>query len=109
VDLVEKLIDIGAEVLAERRRQIAKWVDCEHVPDGTGGSGRTTYMNIAKNSCDRAYREGRLTHAHVFEEESAEVLAEEDPAKLRVELIQVMAVCAKWITDIDGRKTNAEG
>jgi len=42
-------------------------------------------------------------HAHVFEEEAMEVLAEEDPVKLRVELIQVMAVCAKWIADIDSR------
>ena len=60
-------------------------------------------MNIAKNACDRAYREKVITHAHVFEEEAMEVLAETDVVKLRKELVQVMAVCAKWIKDIDGR------
>lgn len=77
--------------------------DCEHLPDGTGGAGRNTYTTIARNACDRAEREARLTHAHVFEEEAAEVLSETDTAKLRTELIQVAAVCLKWIEDIDGR------
>lgn len=91
------------QVTDERVRQISKWADCEHLPDGTGGAGRPTYETIAKNACNRAYREGRLTHAHVFEEECAEVLAAEDPAAIRGELVQVMAVCAKWIADIDSR------
>lgn len=100
VIFVKRLAD---EVVEERRRQILKWPDCERLPDGTGGAGRPTYETIAKNSCDRAHREGRLTHAHVFEEECMEVLNATEPDKLRVELVQVMSVCAKWIADIDGR------
>jgi hypothetical protein len=92
-----------ADVAAERARQREKWPDCERLPDGTGGAGRPTYATIARNACDRAYREGRLTHSHVFEEEAMEVLDETDPAKLRDELVQVAAVCAKWIADIDAR------
>lgn len=39
----------------------------------------------------------------VLLEEVYEALAESDPAKLRAELIQVAAVCAAWISDIDQR------
>ena len=97
------LLSLFAEVAAERERQVKAWPDCEHLPDGTGGGGRETWMTIAKNSCDRAYREGRLTHAHVAEEEFAEVLAEEDPKKLRIEIVQAMAVLAKWHADLCSR------
>jgi hypothetical protein len=68
--------DFAEAVDAERQRQIAKFGD-QHHPDGT-------WM-------------------HVLIEEVFEALAEEDPAKLRAELVQVAAVCAAWITDIDGR------
>jgi hypothetical protein len=39
----------------------------------------------------------------VLNEEVAEAFAESDPAKLRAELLQVAAVCAAWIYDIDTR------
>jgi hypothetical protein len=91
-----------SEIASERLQQITNWPDCEHLPDGTGGVAvRQWSMEIAKHACDRAYREGEITHAHVFEEEAMEVLAETDPEKLREELIQVMAVCAKWVKDLD--------
>ncbi len=95
-------------IVSERRFQVAKWPDCERLPDGTGGVAvREWSMNIAKHACDRAYREGRITHAHVFEEEACEVLAEADPVKLREELVQVAAVCVKWIADLDARAAEA--
>ncbi len=94
---------ISRDILDERLRQAEKWADCESLPDGTGGAGRPTYEAIARAACDRAYREGRLTHAHVFEEEASEVLAETDPEKLREELIQVAAICVKWLADLDRR------
>jgi len=91
------------EIEAELARALAKYPDCARLPDGTGGAGRRTYETIARNACERAYREGRITHAHIFEEEAAEVLAEEDPVKLRKELVQVAAMCLKWVRDLDGR------
>jgi hypothetical protein len=71
------------------------------LPPGTGGGGRVTWMTIARNSCDRATREGRLTYAHILDEEAAEVLAETDPVKLRTELMHVMAVCLRWVEELD--------
>ncbi len=88
---------------AERDRQDRLHPGTAQIPDGTGGGGRKTWEAIARNACDRAHREGRLTHAHVFEEEASEVLAETDPVKLRVELIQTAAICVKWIEEIDRR------
>ena len=71
------------------------------LPNGTGGGGRMTWMTIARNSCDRAFREGHLTHVEVFDEETAEVMAETDPVKLRAELMDVMATCLRWVEELD--------
>lgn len=94
---------IFREIDAERDRQDRLHPGTTQIPDGTGGGGYDTRETIAKNACDRAHREGRLTHAHVFEEEAAEVLAATDPEKLRKELVQVAAVAVKWIEEIDRR------
>lgn len=94
---------IFAEVDAERDRQDRIHPGTTRIPDGTGGGGYETYREITRLSCDRAHREGRLTHAHVFAEEAWEVLAETDPAKLRKELVQVAAVAVKWIEELDRR------
>ena len=94
---------IFAEISAERDRQDVIHPGTTQIPDGTGGGGYETREAIAKHSCDRATREGRLTHAHVFEEEAAEVMAATDPVKLRKELIQVAAVAVKWVEELDRR------
>ena len=99
----DKVRRLAEEFADERERQIAKYPDCEHLPDGTGGGGRETWERIAKISCDRAYAEGRLTHTHVFDEETAEAMAATDSAKLRAELVQVGAVVCKWVADLDSR------
>jgi hypothetical protein len=100
VDQVQRLLP---EIVAERLRQIEKFPDCEHLPDGTGGGARETWERIAKNGCDRAMREGRLTHTDVFDEETAEVMAATNPVELRKELIQTIAVACKWVADLDSR------
>jgi hypothetical protein len=104
--------DIRHDVLLEFSRELddaaAKYPDCVSLPDGTGGSGYRTYRDLAKLACDRAYREGRLTHLHVLEEEVWEALAEDNPEKLRAELVQVGAMALKWIEDLDRRRAIAD-
>jgi len=97
------VLSIAEEMYAERLRQRELYPDSEHLPDGTGGGGRETWERIARLGCDRADREGRLTHTEVFDEETAEVMAATDPVELRKELVQVGAVVCKWIADIDSR------
>ena len=95
---------ILAEIAAERSRQDIKHPTSGNLPDGTGGGGgRETWRNIAQHACDRADREGCLTFAHVLDEEASEALAETDPVKLREELVQVAAVCVRWIEALDRR------
>ena len=102
-----------ASVYNELEHELARarhlWPKTDMYPDGTGGGGRETWRTIAQQSCDRAYREGRCTFAHVLDEETAEVLAETDPTKLRTELIQVMAVCARWIAKLDREQGLRDG
>lgn len=93
---------IFEEIAAERRRQIEKFPEEEDgLPDGTGGGGRETWERIARQSCERAAREGTLTNTHIFDEETAEAMAATERPKLREELVQVAAVCVKWVQQID--------
>lgn len=93
--------DIYAEIEAERLRQNELHPSTYNLPDGTGGGGRETWRTIATNSCDRAVRENRATFAHILDEEASEVLAETDQIKLREELVQLGAVCVRWIEKLD--------
>lgn len=89
----------------EMHRSNLKHPGCESLPNGTGQAGRKTWEALAKNGCDRAHREGRLTWTDVFDEECAEVMAAENDEDIRAELVQVGAMCLKWIMDIDRRGT----
>ncbi|MGD1219981.1 hypothetical protein AB9Q10_16310 [Streptomyces krungchingensis] len=90
------------EIDTERQRQLAKFGE-QHHPDGTG---LPVYQHSARryrDHADRAAASGHLAWRDVLMEEVYEALAEDDPAKLRTELLQVAAVCAAWIADIDSR------
>ena len=118
--------EIAREVLAERDRQDGKWGEQNH-PDGTGpdatplgdftwrrafqdgkahtldGTSAKTLAACAKEVTDVAAKQGNVTWADILGEEHFEALAEDDPAKLRAELIQVAAVAIQWVAAIDRR------
>jgi hypothetical protein len=98
-------IAVLADVGAERRRQLDKW-GVQHRPDGTGGN-LTARAATAKSACRFAEKHtaGGASWHLVLAEEVAEAFAETDPAQLRAELVQVAAVAAAWIEDIDHRTT----
>ncbi|MFF2123510.1 hypothetical protein ACFVXH_39900 [Kitasatospora sp. NPDC058184] len=90
------------ELDAERTRQIARWGDQRH-PDGTGGPGTRQQADQARAHCQHLADTGGIDWRSILLEEVHEALAESDPAKLRTELVQVAAVCAAWVSDIDRR------
>lgn len=98
------------EIESERTRQDAKWGQQNH-PDGTGArvaiAGRLAYAeDLARDArlyCQAAAGRGTVTWRHIIREELYEALAENDPMKLRTELMQVAAVCVAWIEAIDRR------
>lgn len=108
VPLAESLI--YSEIAAERTRQDEKWGEQNH-PDGTGPEVPWTfYPHKAKLLADAFRAEtkhkaslGTVTWLDILLEEVAEGFAEEDPGKLRAELIQVAAVCVEWVAAIDRR------
>jgi len=111
-DLVNQIVDEVValtrpfiDMLAERERQDEKWGE-QHHPDGTT-SKSAPMANYYRDSCDRAFAAGDGTWAHILLEEVFEALAEEDQQKLRTELVQVGAVAAAWIEDIDSREKEA--
>lgn len=89
--------------------------------DGTGVAGRAGVGfggglargvgEDAGEAAERAKREvteaaarGALTWRHVLHEEVLEAFAEDEPAALRAELIQVAAVVVKWVQALDRRR-----
>lgn len=94
------------EVAMERARQDAKWGEQNH-PMGT--SDRLGYAaETAKMLCKREAACGTVTWRHIIEEEFWEAMAEEDPARLRAELVQVAAVAVAMIECLD-RKSAGGG
>lgn len=91
------------DIDAERQRQLAKFGE-QHHPDGTGAEYYVAMADEARDDVERfvAHHSGPKW-ALILLEEVYESLAESDPAKLRAELVQVAAVCAAWVADIDSR------
>lgn len=89
---------VGEVARAERKHGRA-------MPGGFGLAGRPidhTLMLRAKSTCDAARDGGEVSWRHVLQEEVAEVFAERGGSMLqRAELVQVAAVCLRWIEAID--------
>lgn len=94
--------EIAGEIIAERSRQDAKWGEQNH-RNGTGGRGSNVQAEALRKLCDDRFRRGEGAWSDILMEEVGEAFAEDDPARLRVELIQVAAVCAAWVECIDRR------
>uniref|UniRef100_UPI00350E40F8 NUDIX hydrolase n=1 Tax=Nonomuraea pusilla TaxID=46177 RepID=UPI00350E40F8 len=91
-----------ADVVAERAAQDTTW-GMQALPDGTGGPGTVAAADAARDETGAASRAGTLTWRHILMEEVLEAVAEDDPGRLRAELVQVAAVAVKWIQSLDRR------
>jgi hypothetical protein len=92
--------NVLAEVLSERGAQERQWGSQSH-PMGTSVERYAGVADISRSMCDIAARNGNLTWVKILTEEFYEALAEEDPDKLRIELLQVAAVCVQIVEDLD--------
>jgi hypothetical protein len=96
------LIDVGTE----RERQVERWGPQNHA-DGITGASALEHMREAdfwRAKNDSRIATGTLTWDGILLEEIHEALAETDPQRLRVELIQVAAVAVAWAEAIDRRR-----
>lgn len=117
--------EVAADVRAERARQDTRWGIQDH-PDGSGpmlhaltgidatcdyyldhATGRQLASAAQVATMNRAER-GIVSWADILLEEVFEALAEEDPVRLRAELIQVAAVAQQWASAIDRRAPREE-
>lgn len=97
VEVPTELAFIITDVLAEVERQVSLWGVQVH-PDGTGPYYKSN-ADKAKVRCAVAVGRDTLTWLNIAEEEFWEAMAEDDPAKLREESIQVIAVFMSWLRD----------
>ncbi|MFG2400735.1 NUDIX hydrolase [Streptomyces lydicus] len=93
------------EIVAERARQDARW-GVQNRPNGTGTARQQVAAGVARARCQAAAERGEVTWHLISAEEHAEAMAESDPAKLRTELIQDIAVKVAWVQAIDRRETS---
>jgi hypothetical protein len=110
--------DFAEAVDAERQRQLSEFGE-QHHPDMAGPAQTQrdardvfdqwaqNYRAINSGTFDPRDPDRRLDWTGILLEEVYEALAESDPAKIRTELVQVAAVCAAWIHDIDSRPTTS--
>ncbi len=107
--------DALAEIAAEAARAGQTWGPQTHLPDGTGPDVRVYIEGSASEVSDDVRREvnalasvGKSAWTPILLEEAFEAFAEDDPARLRAELIQVAAVALRWITAIDTRQADPD-
>lgn len=114
----EPTIRVLNEIGTERYRQDEKWGEQNH-PDiyEDSASRRLYYESMARHW--KAKNDARVEAQNakgtpkdrnagwdgILLEEVFEALAEEDPVRLRAELIQVAAVATNWIESIDRRRS----
>lgn len=88
------------DVMRETAR--AESIHAKDYPDGT--SKQLTPLADQLRLLAQAKEDvGQVTWADVLAEETAEAISEEDPAKLRAELVQVASVATRWIASLDRR------
>lgn len=92
--------NVLGEVYDERGRQQAKCGEQNH-PDGTGQEFLVERAVVDRHVCQSAFAAGEGTYRDLLQEEVSEAFAEQDPALLRAELVQVAAVAVAWIEKID--------
>lgn len=95
--------DLLSAILAERAWQEKKFPD-QVLPYGTS-EGFVTEANVYRAMTEAASESGEVTWRHVLLEEVYEALAETDVALLRVELVQVAAVCLRILEQIAGEQS----
>jgi hypothetical protein len=98
-------VSVLAEIKAERQRQAEKWGE-QNFPDGTNTSqADRRFADEARQICKLHALYDKVTWRDILSEEVLEAFAEDDPRKLRAELIQVAAVAVQWVEAIDRRQT----
>jgi len=100
------LAAVLGEIAAEREVQDAKFGQ-QNWPDGTGGPAMRDRADESREQCQWLTANGGPDWRAILLEEVYEALAEEDPARLRAELVQVAAVAAAWVEAIDRRTAAA--
>lgn len=90
----------------ERASQCLKWGCTQDIPCGTGPGTYWGRYGAQLEEDARRCLDGRgpsnpdpqgPTFAAILVEEVGEALRESDPLRLEAELVQVAAVCAKWV------------
>ena len=103
LDHADSMSKILLNILDELDRAEAKFPD-QHLPGGTSSAMYAMAAEVAKYVCQRDHANGTVTWIDVLLEEVYEAAEEEDPVKLRAELVQVAAMAIRWIVDL-GRVT----
>ena len=102
----ERRYFIHLDIMNEEMRQDAKWGARRSFPNGTAryeafaGMGDAEIATYMRQKC-KANTPETDNWRDILEEEVYEAFAEDEPVRLRQELVQCAAVIAQWIADLD--------
>lgn len=102
------------DVVREREAQDVRWGEQNHPDHPAAGAGYPhlvewrTLVSLLESTAHESMKAGPVTWAAILAEEVGEALQEDDPVKLRAELVQVAAVAAAWVEAIDRRTSGGE-
>jgi hypothetical protein len=97
------MFSVISDVTEERLRQHQKWGE-QDLPLWKVDPAFKEMAKFVKEDCNYAIEHNKLGWIHILSEEFYEVLAENDPEKLRAELVQLAAVAVQVAEYIDRKK-----
>lgn len=100
------------DVVREREAQNAKCGEQNHPDHPVAGVYPhlvewRTLVSLLESTARESMKAGPVTWAAILAEEVGEALQEDDPVKLRAELVQVAAVACAWVEAIDRRTSGS--
>lgn len=109
---VSRMERVLADIRAERRRQIEQYGSNDDLLDGTGPRAQwlMPFKSADAVTIEAGFRREyghhlQPTWVRLVREEIAEAFLEDDPERLRAELVQVAALCVSWCEKLDARKS----
>lgn len=115
----QSVLDLVSE---ERKRQEAMYPENDSLLDGTGPNVRWLEVDdpgiytkgaeeielALRCGYERHEETSRVTWMHLVREEVAEVFVEDDPSRLKEELIQLAALAVSWVERLNAREEQDE-
>lgn len=96
---------IVLDMLGEIERSTEKHGVQRHHTIGFSNPDAAPFRDLVQKQVDEGMKDGTVTWEQIIQEEFMEAVVETEPAAIRAELVQMLAVVAKTIDAIDAQES----